>query len=226
MAASRSRRTCGAWLPETEQIMRVMWKLLLSVLAMLSAGAAAHIQTAQTLTNQTWPTRTITIVVPYPAGGSIDLVGREVGNKISAALGQSIVIENVNGASGNIGSAQVARAAPDGHTLLLTTNAPLVFNRFLLKQTSFDPIKDFEPIIFATVTPIALASPSSSITPNAIPARSASPAPAPARPITSMARCSNRSLGSRFAIFHIAARHRPSPIFPEVTCMRGSSRSD
>jgi tripartite-type tricarboxylate transporter receptor subunit TctC len=127
---------------------RAISAVLLTIVALAAALPAAA---------QTWPSRTITIVVPYPAGGSIDLVAREVGNKLGAALGQSVVIENVGGASGNIGSAQVARATPDGHTLLLTTNAPLVFNRFVLKQMPFDPLKDFEPIIFATVTPIALA---------------------------------------------------------------------
>jgi len=122
---------------------------------MLPLFAAVFVSTAAVA--QDWPARTITLIVPYPAGGSIDLVGREVGNRLSAALGQSVIIENIGGASGNIGTAHVARAAPDGYTLLLTTNAPLVFNRFVLKQTPFDPLKDFEPIAFAAVTPIALA---------------------------------------------------------------------
>lgn len=103
-----------------------------------------------------YPNRPITLIVPYPAGGSIDLVAREVGEKLRLALGQPVLVQNVGGASGNIGTAQVARAAPDGYTLLLTTNAPLVFNRYILKDTPFDPIADFEPIIFATVTPIAV----------------------------------------------------------------------
>lgn len=127
-------------------------KTISIILALLCALLAA----ASPAAAQTWPSRQITIVVPYPAGGSIDLVAREVGNKIGPALGQNVVVENVGGASGNIGSAHVARAAPDGHTILLTTNAPLVFNRFVLKQTPFDPLEDFEPIIFATVTPLAL----------------------------------------------------------------------
>jgi tripartite-type tricarboxylate transporter receptor subunit TctC len=124
---------------------------LLLAMALTAIAAPAQAQTPP------WPVRAITIVVPYPAGGSIDLVAREVGHWLAAALGQPVIVENVGGASGDIGSARVARAKPDGYTVLLTTNAPLVFNRFLLKQNSFDPVADFEPIIFATVTPIALA---------------------------------------------------------------------
>jgi tripartite-type tricarboxylate transporter receptor subunit TctC len=103
-----------------------------------------------------YPARAITLVVPYPAGGSIDLVAREIGHKLHEAWGQPVVIQNVGGASGNIGSAQVARAAPDGYTLLLTTNAPLVLNQFVLKAMPFDAARDFEPVILATLTPIAL----------------------------------------------------------------------
>lgn len=121
--------------------------LWLAVAAVLLAVAPAAAQ---------YPSRPITIVVSYPAGGSIDLVAREVGEKLRIALGQPVLVQNVGGASGNIGSAQVARAEPDGHTLLLTTNAPLVLNQFFLKSMPFDPVGDFEPIIFASVTPIAL----------------------------------------------------------------------
>lgn len=104
-----------------------------------------------------YPTRAITIVVPYPAGGSIDLVAREVGEKLRLAWGQPVIVQNVGGASGNIGTMQVARAAPDGYSILLTTNAPLVLNRFVMKDVGFDPLSDFEPVIVSTVTPIALA---------------------------------------------------------------------
>ena len=103
-----------------------------------------------------YPSRAITLVVPYPAGGSIDLVAREIGHKLHEAWGQPVVVQNIGGASGNIGSAQVARAAPDGYTLLLTTNAPLVLNQFVLKNMPFDAVRDFEPVILATLTPIAL----------------------------------------------------------------------
>lgn len=119
-------------------------------LAATAVSAAAAIA-------QTYPTKPITLVVPYPPGGSIDVVAREVGERVGTALGQPIVVQNVGGASGNIGTAQVARAAPDGHTLLITTNAPLVFNRFFLKQMPFDPLTDLEPIMLSTITPIALA---------------------------------------------------------------------
>jgi tripartite-type tricarboxylate transporter receptor subunit TctC len=106
---------------------------------------------------QAWPTRQIALIVPYPPGGSLDVVAREVSERLGAALGQAVVVQNVGGASGNVGTAQVARAAPDGHTLLITTNAPLVFNRFFMKQMPFDALNDLAPVILSTITPIALA---------------------------------------------------------------------
>lgn len=127
-------------------------RLRTGLLAALSLAAFTPTANAQS-----YPTKPITLIVPYPAGGSIDVVAREVGERVGTSLGQPVVVQNVGGASGNIGTAQVARAAPDGHTLLITTNAPLVFNRFFLKQMPFDPLTDLEPIILATITPIALA---------------------------------------------------------------------
>ena len=96
-----------------------------------------------------YPARPITMIVPYPAGGGVDAMGRIVGQKLSAALGQQVVIENRTGASGNIASEAVARAPNDGHTLLM---APLVFavNETLFPQRRFEYAKDF-----AAVAPIA-----------------------------------------------------------------------
>lgn len=122
---------------------------LLAALALLPVASQAHAQA--------WPTKQIALIVPYPPGGSIDVVAREIAERVGTAIGQSVVVQNVGGASGNIGTAQVARATPDGHTLLITTNAPLVFNRFFMKQMPFDAQADLEPIILSTITPIALA---------------------------------------------------------------------
>ena len=87
----------------------------------------------------------IKIVVPYPPGGSADALARMVGNQLSPRLKQPVVIENVAGASGNIGTNQVARAAPDGHTLVLAAT-PLSTNPAFYKDIPFDVLKDLAPI--------------------------------------------------------------------------------
>jgi tripartite-type tricarboxylate transporter receptor subunit TctC len=102
---------------------------------------------------QTWPTRPITMVVPFPPGPALDLVARLVGAKLSDALGQSFVIENRTGANGMIGSSFVARASPDGYTLLMTTASTHVTAVHLIKHLAYDPLKDFTPIA-AAVEPV------------------------------------------------------------------------
>ncbi len=91
---------------------------------------------------QTYPTKTIRLVVPYPAGGATDFVARLFGEKLSKSLGQPVVVENKSGAAGNIGVAEVAKAEGDGHTLLLSINDPLINNVALFKSLPFDPQKD------------------------------------------------------------------------------------
>lgn len=102
------------------------------------------------------PTR---IVVPFAAGGPADLIARTVAARMGEAMGQTFVIENRDGAGGNIGTAAVARAAPDGRTLLLGTNGPLVINVSLLSSLPFDPLKDFSPISHLASVPLYLAVP-------------------------------------------------------------------
>ena len=92
-----------------------------------------------------WPTKTITLVVPYTPGTGIDLIARQLSNHLPDALKQPVVVENLPGASGNIGSAKVARANPDGHTLMVQVNT-LVMNKGLYKQLSYDPVNDFTPV--------------------------------------------------------------------------------
>ncbi len=102
-----------------------------------------------------YPTRTVRIIVPYPAGGAIDVQGRIVADKLSAKFGQPFVIENRPGAGGNIGADLVYRAAPDGHTLMCTAPGPLVVNRALYKELSYDPDK-FVPISVLSIVPTGL----------------------------------------------------------------------
>jgi tripartite-type tricarboxylate transporter receptor subunit TctC len=104
---------------------------------------------------QDYPERAITIVVPYPAGAITDLLARDIADRLSKKYGQPVVVDNKGGASGNIGSEFVARAQPDGYTLLLTTNAPLVLNKYFIKMP-FDPYKDLQPIIATSEGPNAL----------------------------------------------------------------------
>jgi tripartite-type tricarboxylate transporter receptor subunit TctC len=92
-----------------------------------------------------WPARPITVVVPYAAGGNTDTMARIVGERLTAKLGQPVVIENIAGASGAIGAATVARAAPDGHTLLFASASQIIIAP-LVQKTSYDPQKDFVPV--------------------------------------------------------------------------------
>lgn len=104
-----------------------------------------------------WPTQPVRIIVPFAAGGPADLVARTIGTRLSEALGQPVVIEARDGAGGNIGTAVVARAAPDGYTLLLGTNGPLVINVSLMASLPFDPLRDFAPITHLAAVPLYLA---------------------------------------------------------------------
>jgi len=109
-----------------------LWPALALCLAAASASAD-------------WPTQPITLVVPYTPGTGIDLVARQLAARLPAALGQPVAVDNVPGASGNIGSERVARAKPDGHTLLVQVNT-LVMNKSLFKSLPYDPVGDFEPV--------------------------------------------------------------------------------
>lgn len=92
-----------------------------------------------------YPERTIRIIVPYTAGGTVDILARALGERLTAAWKQPVVIENRAGAGGSVGAEAAARAAPDGYTLYMSTNAPLTVNVWLQK-VSYDPVRDFAPI--------------------------------------------------------------------------------
>src|SRR5262249_6918231 len=88
-----------------------------------------------------YPARPIRLIVPFAAGGNADIVGRIVGDRISNALGQPVVIDNRGGAGGSIGAEAVARSAPDGYTLLVASNGPLTVNPFVQAKLGYDPLK-------------------------------------------------------------------------------------
>jgi tripartite-type tricarboxylate transporter receptor subunit TctC len=94
----------------------------------------------------TYPSRTVFMVVPYPAGGSTDVLARAVANELGELWGRSVVVENVSGASGILGAQKVAKSPPDGYTLMFTIDATVVSNRFLFKTLPYDPDKSFVPI--------------------------------------------------------------------------------
>ena len=118
----------------------------------LAAGAAALLAMSHIARAQTYPSRPITLVVPFPAGGATDPLARVLVEHMKGTLGQTIVIENVAGAGGSLGVGRVARAAPDGYTLSIGHTGTHVFNGATL-NLQYDVMKDFEPIALLANTP-------------------------------------------------------------------------
>ncbi len=102
---------------------------------------------------QSWPSRSITMVVPFPPGPAVDLVARIISAKLAEAVGQTVVVENRTGANGTIAASAVARSAPDGHTLLMGTAGTHVTAVHLMKALPYDPVADFTPVA-AAVEPV------------------------------------------------------------------------
>lgn len=105
---------------------------------------------------QNWPDSTVTVVVPWPPGGPSDIAARPLAKGLTQALGQTFVIDNRAGGGGNIGTAAVTRAKPDGDTLLVTSSAPIVINPSLYKKMSFDPLKELAPVTNLLRVPLVL----------------------------------------------------------------------
>ncbi len=105
---------------------------------------------------QSWPSRPIKLVVPFPAGSSPDLIARVVAEPLGSALGTSIVIDNRPGAGGNLGTGTVAKAEPDGYTLLFTIQGPLVTAPLLSKNLGYDPTKELAPVTLVATSPNVL----------------------------------------------------------------------
>ena len=105
---------------------------------------------------QTYPSRQITLIVPFAPGGPADFLGRLIGQKMSEDLGQQIVVDNRPGANTIIGAQAVAKAAPDGYTLLMAIDGTLVMNPFLYSKLAYDPFKDFVPISLIALVPSAV----------------------------------------------------------------------
>jgi tripartite-type tricarboxylate transporter receptor subunit TctC len=112
----------------------------------LATGASASLALSRIARAQAYPGKQITIVVPVPPGGLVDLVARAIGARLAERWDQTVIVENKAGGNFQIAASQVARAAPDGYTLLLAMDAPIVINPHLYTKLSYDPIADFAPI--------------------------------------------------------------------------------
>ena len=126
---------------------------VLGALLLFSTAAAAQ---------PAFPNRPIRLVVPYPPGGNVDITARIVGPVLGEIVGQTIVVDNRSGAGGNLGAGMVAKAAPDGYTLLMGSSAPLAINPIVIKDTPYDPLTAFTPVSRIHVVPlVVLAGPKS-----------------------------------------------------------------
>jgi len=123
-------------------------RTLTCVLAWVLASAAQA---------QSYPSKPLRIIVPYAAGGTSDILARQVGPKLSEVWGQPVVVENKPGANGNVGADFVAKSAPDGYTLLLTDLGGLVISASVYPQLPFNPSKDFTPVVMVSYSPHVLA---------------------------------------------------------------------
>ncbi len=123
------------------------YALALVLGASVAAGPAAA---------QSWPSRSIRFVVPYPPGGPTDLMARSISSKLGEVLGQTVVIDNRPGAGGNVGAEIVAKSAPDGYTMLMGAISTHSINASLYKNLPFDPVRDFAPITQVSWIPLVL----------------------------------------------------------------------
>jgi len=130
---------------------------LITALSIFSAGNA--------VAQSSYPDRAVKMVVGYPPAGPVDIIGRIMADRLSQIWGQPVVVENVSGAAGNLGGDRVAKAAPDGYTILMATNASLAINPSLYAKMSYDPVKDLAPISLSVYSPNIL------VVPNGVPAK-------------------------------------------------------
>jgi len=127
--------------------MRPFHAMLVAALAAMTGAASA----------QTYPNKPIRVIVPYAAGGTSDILARQIGPKITEAWGQPVVVENKPGANGNVGADFVAKSAPDGYTLLLADIGALCISPSVFPHLPFDPTKDFAPVVMVSYSPHVLA---------------------------------------------------------------------
>lgn len=126
--------------------------LLLGGASLTAIGIAAPLRVLA----QSYPTKPVRLVVPFPAGGPTDIVARPLAQALSEALGQQVIVDNRGGAGGSIGADIVAKSAPDGYTLLMATVGTHAINASLYRNLPYDPVKNFTPIALVAAAPVAL----------------------------------------------------------------------
>ena len=136
-------------------------KKLLNALATV-ATVAVGLTIATGALAQAWPSKPVTLLVPFPPGGSTDLIARTLGPKLQEKLGSTFIVENKAGATGTVGAGIVKRAAPDGYTIFVSSLGPFVIAPHLIKAAPYDALKDFDYITVAVQAPNVLAVPASS----------------------------------------------------------------
>jgi tripartite-type tricarboxylate transporter receptor subunit TctC len=129
---------------------------MLRLLVLLPFAVAVLLGGAPHAAAQDYPAKPITLIVPFPAGGGVDVIGRIVGEKLAAALGQPVIIDNRGGAAGVIGTRVAARAVPDGYTLVMATSGSIAINPNLYANPGYQTLKDLAPIGLISTTPIVL----------------------------------------------------------------------
>ena len=145
--------------------MKMHWVARVAMFSLAASGAVstsvftsiftinAHAQATSTSSGQAWPVKPVRFIVPAPPGSAPDFLSRIVGQKLAEIWGQTVIIDNVVGASGHIGTERVAKSPPDGYTILFNTIGPIAVNVSLFSKLPFDPVKDFAPITLVALTP-------------------------------------------------------------------------
>ena len=128
-----------------------------SIVAGAASLAAPFIWSGAARAADPYPTKVITIVVPQAPGGANDVIGRALAQKLAATIGATVIVDNRQGAGGNVGTGYVARQPKDGYTLLLNAQSVQTINPFLYRKVGFDPVKDFDPVMVVGVAPYMLA---------------------------------------------------------------------
>ena len=126
---------------------RLFTAALAAALVFLSMPARAQ---------QTWPSREVKFVVPFASGTTSDILARAVAQHVAGVIGKPVIVDNQGGAGGNVGASSVARAQPDGQTILFATTGPAATNKLMYKNMTFDPQKDFEPIVLIGKSPVII----------------------------------------------------------------------
>src|SRR5882724_9079167 len=119
----------------------------------LIGGALALVPSLARAQASSWPTRPVALIIPFPAGGAMDLLGRGVAQDLAAKLGQPFVVDNRVGAAGNIGAMAAAKAPPDGYTILMAGASSLALNKFMFSNMPYDPEQDLTPIVIVSKLP-------------------------------------------------------------------------